>query len=103
MFNLKNFKLVNKLKNINIKTSWIKFSNSRKSAQSQDELINAIIADNKFVEEDLKLRNMVEDMLVKEFSSDIKKSKSYNFLVDSVVHKLKQKQLGDIDIQEDII
>ena len=38
---------------------------------------------------------MVEDMLKKEFSEEITKIKSYDFLVDSVVDKLKQKQLAD--------
>ena len=50
----------------------------------------------KIVEEDLKIRAMVEDMLEKEFSSEIKKSKQYDFLVDSVVNKLKQR-LGNIN------
>ena len=103
MFNLKNFKLVNKLKNIDIKANWIKFANSQSDLNSSNNLIDSLAVNNKFVEEDLKLRKMVEEMLVKEFSEEIKNKKSYNFLVDSVVNKLKEKQLGKIEAQEEII
>ncbi|MCD7740463.1 MAG: hypothetical protein LUH11_03845, partial [Candidatus Gastranaerophilales bacterium] len=92
-FNLKHFKLVKELKNIKPQLNWLSFSNNY--SKSKKELLNSIIADNKFVEEDLKIRAMVEEMLVKEFSEDIKNIKSYNFLVDSVVNKLKQKQIDE--------
>ena len=35
-------------------------------------------------------------MLQKEFPERIKDKKNYDFLVDSVVNKLKQKQLGNV-------
>lgn len=100
MFNLKHFKLVKELKNIKPQLNWLQFSFSRNN--QKDELLNSIIAENKFVEEDLKIRAMVEDMLKKEFSEEIKNIKSYDFLVDSVVNKLKQKQLGNISSIQDI-
>ncbi len=103
MFNLKNYKLVKKLKNINIKSEWLKYASNPSGSASKEELLNAIMADNKFIEQDLELRNMVEDMLVEEFTEEIKKNKSYDFLVDSVVNRLKQKQMGDIDSSEDVI
>ncbi len=103
MFNLKHFKLVKELKNLKPVFDWIKFSGSKNTYKAKEELLNSIIADNKFVREDLKIRNMVEDMLQKEFSPDIKKIKSYDFLVDSVVNKLKQKQLGDVSYSLDDI
>ncbi|MCD7779366.1 MAG: hypothetical protein LUH05_01685, partial [Candidatus Gastranaerophilales bacterium] len=84
MFNLKHFKLVKELKNIKPQLNWLSFSN--KYSKSKKELLNSIIENNKFIEEDLKIRVMVEEMLVKEFSEDIKNIKSYNFLVDSVVN-----------------
>jgi len=102
MFNLKHFKLVKELKNIKPQTNWLTFSLSANNPQSKNELLNAIIADNKFVKEDLKIRAMVEDMLQKEFSAEIKNIKSYDFLVDSVVNKLKQKQLGNISSLSEI-
>ncbi len=103
MFNLKKYKLVNKLQSINLKADWINFINFRRNKRSRNELMNEILADNKFIEEDLKLRNMVEEMLVKEFTADIKNHKSYNFLIDSVVNKLKQKQLENFDSVEEAI
>ena len=48
-----------------------------------------------------KLENMVKESLIKEFGPDIKKSKSYNLLVDAVVHNLKKKQLAAFDSIED--
>ena len=93
MFSLKHFKLVKELKDIKPKLTWLQFSSSKKS--KKDALLSSIIADNKFVAEELKIRAMVEDMLKKEFSEEITKIKSYDFLVDSVVDRLKQKQLAD--------
>ncbi len=96
MFNLKHFKLVKELKNVKPQLNWLSFSN--KYSKSKKELLNSIIENNKFIEEDLKIRVMVEEMLVKEFSEDIKNIKSYNFLVDSVVNKLKQKQMEETSV-----
>ncbi len=98
MFNIKQFKLVKELSNKKAKLDWLKFSYSK---NGKKDILNSIISDCKFLEEDAKIRAMVEDMLVKEFSSDIKNLKSYNFLVDSVVNKLKLKQLGNIDLPEE--
>ena len=64
--------------------------------------MSSIITDNKFVEEDLKLRVMVEDMIKTEFGDRLKNHDEYEFLVDSVVHKLKQQQLGHIEPLEEI-
>ena len=101
MFNLKNFKLVKEIKNVKPKNQWLNFSSS-KNAQTKDALLDSIIEENQFVEEDMKLRSMVEEMLVKEFSEKIKDMKSYDFLVDKVVNKLKKKQLGSVDPVEEI-
>lgn len=98
MFGLKHFKLVKKLKNIKPQLDWLQFSSSKNS--KKDKLLSSIIADNKFIAEDLKIRAMVEDMLKKEFSEEITKMKSYDFLVDSVVNKLKQKQLAASQIED---
>ncbi len=76
----------------NIKSEWLKFSSTGK----QDELLSAFAAENKFVQEELKIRAMVIDMLDKEFGSDIRNMKGYDYLVDSVVNKLKNKQLDSL-------
>ena len=99
MFNLRQFKLVKELKNKKPQMNWLKFSSSQ---NRNDEFLNSVIADNKFVQEDLKIRAMVEEMLVKEFSESIKDIESYDFLVDSVVNKLKKKQLGNTQALENI-
>lgn len=74
---------------------WLRFASSKKS-QSRNEFIESVISDNKFVQEDLKIRAMVEDMIKKEFPERLQNKESYEFLVDSVVNKLKQKQIKDL-------
>ena len=46
---------------------------------------------------------MVKETLVKEFGPNVKDMKSYNLLVDAVVHNLKKKQLKGLDDIEDDI
>ena len=99
MFGLKNFKLVNKLKDTT-KLNWLTFSNRNKI--KKNDYMSSIIADNKFVEEDLRLRAMVEDMIKAEFGDKLTNHTEYEFLVDSVVNKLKQQQLGKVEPLEEI-
>ena len=99
MFGLKNFKLVNKLKDTT-KLNWLTFSNRNKI--KKNDYMSSIIADNKFVEEDLRLRAMVEDMIKAEFGDKLTNHAEYEFLVDSVVNKLKQQQLGKVEPLEEI-
>ena len=96
MFNVNKQKKTKETKNTKSKLNWLQFSSSEK----KDELLSSLMADNKFIQEDLKIRAMVEDMLQKEFSSEIKNIKDYDFLVDSVVDRLKKKQLGKISEQD---
>ena len=99
MFNLKGLKLTKDLKNKSTKSGLLQFSAAN---SNNTELLDSIISKSSFVKEDLKIRAMVEDMLCKEFSNDIKNIKGYDFLVDSVVNKLKSKQLGNTaDIEDD--
>lgn len=99
MFNLKQFKLVKELKKSKPQWTWLHFAGTK---NSKDALLNSIISENKFVEEDLKIRAMVEDMIKKEFPERLKDKKQYNYLVDSVVNKLKRQQLGKIKDLEEI-
>lgn len=99
MFNLKKYKIVKELKNINQQMNWLQFSFTRKN---NNELFNSIINENKFIEEDLKIRAMVENMLKKEFSNEIKNIKNYDFLVDSVVNRIKLNQMKDISSTEEL-
>ncbi len=100
MFGLKHFKLVKELKNIKI--DWIRFSSLINSNGNKSKILNSIIQDNKFVEEDLKIRAMVEEMLKKEFPKGFKNKETYDFIVDTTVNKLKQKQIGNISEIEEV-
>ena len=44
---------------------------------------------------------MVRETLIKEFTPEITKMKSYEFLVDAVMHNLKKKQLAAVDEAEE--
>ena len=102
MFNLKNLKIVKQLKTIKPRLKWLMFS------QMQDYKINAkyidmICNDSDVKTDNDKLEDIVRESLIKEFSPEITKMKSYDFLVDAVVHNLKKKQLAhynDIQIED---
>ena len=96
MFGLKKIKLVKELSNIKPQISWLRFSDYRNLKKNRNDFIEEIISDNKFVKEDMRIRAMVEDMLTKEFSADIKEIKNYDYLVDSVVNRIKNKQLKSV-------
>ena len=94
MFNLKNFKIVKEIKNIKPRLKWLLFSQIQdyKMHSNYMDLINP---ENNLTGEqaDAKLQAIVQDALIKEFTPEIKKMKSYNLLVDAVVHNLKKKQM----------
>ena len=98
MLNLKKLKIVKDLKALKPKFKWLMFS------QLQDYKINSNYIDlicsdeNKDTNFDNeKLETMVRETLIKEFSPSIQDSKSYDLLVDAVVHNLKKKQLAEWD------
>ena len=98
MKDLKNLKIVKELQKVSPKLKWLMFD------QMQDYKINSKYIDmlcsdaSKEINSDhSRLEAMVRESLVKEFSSDIEKMKSYDFLVDSIVHNLKKKQLKAMD------
>ena len=94
MFSFKNFKIVKEIKNIKPRLKWLLFSQMQdyKMHSNYMDLINP---QNNYTatEADAKLQAIVQDALKKEFSPEIKKMKSYNLLVDAVVHNLKKKQV----------
>ena len=94
MFSFKNFKIVKEIKNIKPRLKWMLFSQMQeyKMHSNYMDLINP---QNNYSapEADAKLQAIVQDALIKEFSPEIKKMKSYNLLVDAVVHNLKKKQV----------
>ena len=96
MFNLKNLKIVKKLNSIKPKLKWLMFS------QMQDYKVNSkyidmICSENNANTANDKLEDIVRASLIREFSPEIQNMKSYDFLVDAVVHNLKKKQLANYD------
>ena len=98
MFNINRLKFNKDEKKNKSILDWLQFSSGNK----KDGLLDSIISENKFLQDELKIRAMVEDMLKKEFSDSIKNIKGYDFLVDSVVNKLKKQQLGNISEEDNI-
>lgn len=101
--NLKNLKVVKELQKVSPKLKWLMFD------QMQDYKINSKYIDmlcsdsSKEVNSDSdRIEAMVRESLVKEFSSDVEKLKSYNLLVDAIVHNLKKKQINATDNHEEI-
>ena len=101
----KNFKLVQKLKeNVSPRLRWLTFSNKNKLDKSTTDYLEAISGvDNlKSISDDLELEAMVRAQLKEEFPS-IEKMKSYELLVDAVMHNIRKKQLqadDNLDIEE---
>ena len=99
----KNLKIVQKLQQASPKLKWLMF-NQMQDYKINSEYIDMLCSDtNKEVNSDEKrLEAMVRESLVKEFSPDVENLKSYEFLVDAVVHNLKKKQLQAADGEEEI-
>ena len=101
--NLKNFKIVRKLKDLSPKLKWAMFS-SLQDCKIASRYIDYLIPDRKkdINKDNEKLENMVRDTLIKEFSPKIKDMKSFELLVDATVHNIKQKQLKAMGDWEEI-
>ena len=100
--NLKNFKIVRKLKDLSPKLKWAMFS-SLQDCKIASRYIDYLIPEEKDINKDNeKLEKMVRDTLIKEFSHKIKDMKSFDLLVDATVHNIKQKQLKAMGDYEEI-
>ena len=100
MFNLKNLKIVKELRSIKPRLKWLMFS------QMQDYKVNSkyidmICTDNDAQTANDKLEAIVRESLIREFSPEIQNMKSYEFLVDAVVHNLKKIQLASYDLTDE--
>lgn len=94
----KNLKIVKKLQEVSPKLKWLMFSQMQ-DYKINSEYIDMITSDStKEINSDSdRLEAMVRESLVKEFSPSIENMKSYELLVDAVVHNLKKKQLQATD------
>ena len=93
----KNLKIVKKLKHeINPKLRWLKFS--KQMDKSSPEYIRMIsgVDELKSSSDERKLEAMVREQLREEFPN-IENMKSYELLVDAVIHNYKKKQLQAMD------
>lgn len=100
----KNLKIVQKLSQLSPKLKWMMFSQSMQVSKMNSEYIDMICsgATSETLSDSERLEAMVRESLVKEFSPNIEKMKSYEVLVDAVVHNIKKKQLQAMDEAEEI-
>jgi len=101
----KNLKFVKTIKNLSPKLRWFMFKSIQDYKIGSKYIDYLIPDDNKGIEKDSeRLENMVKETLIKEFGPNVKDMKSYNLLVDDVVHNLKKKQLKGLnsELEEDI-
>lgn len=102
MFNrLRNLKIVRTLsEQISPKLRWLNFAN-RKLDKSSAEYVKMItgVDELKSSADERRLEAMVRQQLKEEFP-DIENMKSYELLVDAVMHNYKKKQLQAMDEME---
>lgn len=99
----KNLKIVKKLEQISPKLKWLMF-NQMQDYKINSEYIDMICSDEKkeVNSDNDRLEAMVRETLAKEFSPKVENMKSYELLVDAVMHNLKKKQLQATDGENDI-
>lgn len=98
----KNLKIVKTLKeHISPKFRWLNFMN-KNSNKSYEDYISMIsgVEELKSSSDERKLEAMVRQQLKEEFPN-IEKMKSYELLVDAVMHNYKKKQLQATDEMEE--
>ena len=94
MKNLKSLKFTNKLKEFGPKLKWFLFTEIQ-DYKLTSEYIDIICPDSsKRISDPLKkMENLVREALIREFSPEIQNSKSFDLLIDMVMHKLQKKSL----------
>lgn len=99
MFNkIKNLKIVKELKKqISPKLRWLNFANHYMD-KSSPEYVRMIsgVDELKSSSDERKLEAMVREQLKEEFPN-IENMKSYELLVDAVMHNMRKKQLQALD------
>ena len=89
---MKEFNFVEKLKeSFNPKSKWLNFSNKQdKSASEYIQMVSGVELQS--MSDALKLEAKVREQLKADFPN-IESNKSYELLVDAVMHNLRKKQL----------
>ncbi len=89
----KNLKIVKKLKDeISPKLRWLKFSNKNADKTSRDYIQMISGVELQSMSDVAELEAMVRKQLKEEFPN-VESMKSYELLVDAVMHNLRKKQL----------
>ncbi|MFR1671451.1 MAG: hypothetical protein ACLSWI_00725 [Candidatus Gastranaerophilaceae bacterium] len=92
----KNLKVVKQLSNeISPKLRWLNYANTHKTSADYISMISGV-DELKSSSDERRLEAMVRDQLKEEFPN-IEGMKSYELLVDAVMHNLKKKQLQAMD------
>lgn len=90
---IKNLKIVKKLKEeVSPKLRWLNFSNKYANKSSQEYISMVSGVDLQSMSDERKLEAMVREQLKAEFPN-VENMKSYELLVDAVMHNIKKKQL----------
>ncbi len=99
---LKNLKIVKTLgQQLSPKLRWLNFMNLNANKKSADYISMVSGVDElKSSSDERKLEAMVREQLKAEFPN-IENMKSYELLVDAVIHNYKKKQLQAMDEMED--
>ena len=95
----KNLKIVKQLnKDLSPRLRWLMFSKSFETDKSSPEYIKMIsgVEELKSTSDERRLEAMVREQLKEEFPN-IESMKSYELLVDAVMHNIKTKQLQATD------
>lgn len=92
---MQNFKLVQKLKEtISPKLRWLKFSNMDKKSLDYVQMVSGV--ELKSMSDASRLEAMVREQLKAEIPN-VENMKSYELLVDAVMHNIRKKQLQATD------
>jgi hypothetical protein len=96
MKNAKNIKFSNGLKDFGSKFKWFLFTELQDLKLTSD-YINYICPDSnrKSVNHVEELRNLVKQSIIREFSPKVQESKSFELLVDGVMHQIQKKSLDN--------
>ena len=98
MFNrFKNLKIVKKLTSeVSPRLRWLMFSNKNSDKSSADYIQAVSGVELKSMSDAAKLEAMVREQLKAEFPN-VENMKSYELLVDAVMHNIRKKQLQAMD------
>ncbi|HSA05882.1 MAG TPA: hypothetical protein P5556_01740 [Candidatus Gastranaerophilales bacterium] len=95
----KNHKFTNELKRIGPKLKWFLFTEMQDLKLTSDYIDLICPTGDKKSEIESNpvesLRKLIEQSLIREFSPKIQNLRSFNHLVDTIMHNIQKKALGD--------